>query len=70
MPLPFSKMIELIVIVSLFVATLGTGFIFFETIILRKHTYAGFYSSWQFPMLVAILIDSTLYKHINKLNAV
>jgi hypothetical protein len=66
--MPFNKLIEYIVIVSLFIATLGTGFIFFETIVLRKNTYAGFYSSWQFPMLVAILIDSTLYKHINKLN--
>lgn len=67
--MPFYKLVELIVIVSLFISTIATGYIFFETIILRKSTYAGFYSSWQFPMLLAIFIDSVSYKHISKLNA-
>lgn len=62
----FNNFLENIVIICLFIATICTGYIFFVTIILRDNTYAGFYNSWQFPMLLAIFIDSAFYKHINK----
>lgn len=66
----FNKLIETIIILCLFIATLGTGYIFIVTIILKDTTYAGFYSSWQFPMLMAIFIDSAFYKHLNRLNSI
>ena len=63
----FNKLLEKIIILCLFIATVGTAYIFIVTIIFNDSTYAGFYSSWQFPMLMAIFIDTTFYKHINKL---
>lgn len=62
-----NKLIEKIVLVGLLVSVLGTGYIFFVTIILHETTFAGFYNSWQFPMLLAIFIDTAFYKHLNKL---
>jgi hypothetical protein len=61
----FNKILEKIILVSLFIATVGTGYIFFETIVLKKLTYIGFFSSWQFPMLLAIFIDSAFYEHLS-----
>jgi len=60
--------LESIIIGCLLVATIGTGYIFFVSIILRRDTYSGFYNSWQFPMLLAIFIDTAFYKHVNKLS--
>jgi hypothetical protein len=65
----FNKLLETIILLCLFIATLGTAYIFVVTIILNDGTYAGFYSSWQFPMLFAIFIDATFYKHINRLSS-
>jgi hypothetical protein len=56
--MPFNKFLEYLILLCLFIATLGTGYIFIVSIIFRDRTYAGFYSSWQFPMLFAIFIDS------------
>lgn len=67
MSIKFNKLLEKIILICLFIATLGTGYIFFETIILKKLTYAGFFNSWQFPMLLAIFIDSAFYQHLSKL---
>jgi hypothetical protein len=66
----FNKLLETIIILCLFIATIGTAYIFIVTIILGNTTYAGFYSSWQFPMLVAIFIEAAFYKHLNKLNSI
>lgn len=66
----FNKILETIILLCLFIATLGTGYIFIVTIILKDTTYAGFYSSWQFPMLLAIFIDSAFYKHLSRLNSI
>ena len=62
--MPFNKFLEYLIILCLFIATLGTGYIFIVSIIFRDTTYAGFYSSWQFPMLLAIITDATYYKYI------
>lgn len=67
--MPFNKLLESVIILCLFIATLGTGYIFIVTIVLKNNTYAGFYSSWQFPMLLAIFIDSAFYKHLSRLNS-
>jgi len=67
--MPFNKFLEYLILVCLFIATLGTGYIFIVSIIFRDNTYAGFYSSWQFPMLFAIFIDSAFYKHLNRLSS-
>ncbi len=68
--MPFNKFLEYLIILCLFIATLGTGYIFIVSIIFRDTTYAGFYSSWQFPMLFAIFIDSAFYKHLNTLSTI
>ena len=66
MNMTFNKVLEKIIIMALFIATVGTGYIFFETVFLKKLTYVGFFNSWQFPMLLAIFIDSALYDHLSK----
>lgn len=65
----FNQFLEKLIILCLFIATVGTAYIFIVTIIFNDSTYAGFYSSWQFPMLMAIFIDAAFYKHINRLNS-
>lgn len=66
--MPFNKILETIILLSLFIATLGTAYIFVVTIIFKDHnTYAGFYNSWQFPMLMAIFIDATYYNDLNRI---
>jgi hypothetical protein len=62
------RLLENLILLCLFIATLGTGYIFIVTIIFKQTTYAGFYNSWQFPMLLAIFIDSAFYNHINKMS--
>lgn len=64
----YSKILKSIILLCLFIATIGTGYIFMVTIIFRDNTYAGFYNSWQFPMLLAIFIDSAYYKHITQIS--
>ena len=63
----FSKLLENIIVLCLFIATVGTAYIFIATLFLNDSTFSGFFTSWQFPMLLAIFIDSAFYKHINKL---
>jgi hypothetical protein len=60
----FNKLLETIILIALFVATIGSAYIFIVTIFLKDRSYAGFYSTWQFPMLLAIITDATYYKHI------
>ena len=57
------KTLEHLISLCLFIATMGALYIFIETIVLRKSTYIGFYNSWQFPMLLALFIDSIGFKH-------
>ena len=55
------------ILLSLFVATIGTAYVFIITIVFKQTSFSGFYSSWQFPTLLAIFIDSAYYKHINQI---
>lgn len=61
--------LETLIVGCLLIATLGTGYIFIVTIFFKDATYAGFYSSWQFPMLVAIFIDAAFYEHLSRLKS-
>ena len=63
-----TSLLEFIIMICLLIATIGTGYICFVSIILRRDTYYGFYNSWQFPMLLAIFIDSVFYTRINKIS--
>ena len=62
------SLLESIILLCLLIATIGTGYIFIMTIFFKDTTYAGFYNSWQFPMLFAIFIDSAFYKQISKIS--
>ena len=64
----FDNFVKRIVLFSLFIATIGTGYIFFITIVLKSNAYKGFFNSWQFPMLLAILVEIIYYKQINTAN--
>jgi len=55
-------------LIALFIAVIGTGYIFIVSIIFKDKSYAGFYNSWQFPMLLAIFIDAAFYDHIDKMS--
>lgn len=66
----FHKFLEKLIVLCLFIATLGTTYIFIMTIIFNDTSYSGFYSSWQMPMLFALFIDAAYYKHINRLNGI
>jgi len=61
----FRSLLVRLILLALLVAVIGTGYIFVATIIFKDTTYAGFYNSWQFPMLLAIFIDAAYYKHIS-----
>lgn len=63
----FNKFVEWIVLFGLFIAVLGSGYIFIISIIFKEKTFAGFFNTWQFPMLLAIFIDSAYYKHVRLL---
>ena len=63
----FNKLVEKMILLGLLVSVIGTVYIFIVTIVLHETTFAGFYSTWQFPMLLAIFIDTAFYKHVNKL---
>jgi hypothetical protein len=54
-----SKFLEYIIALALFVAVIGTGYIFIVSVIFKQNTFKGFYDSWQFPMLLALFIDAT-----------
>jgi hypothetical protein len=65
--MPFYKMIEYLTVFFLLISTILTCYVFIITIIFKEKTFGGFYSSWQFPMLLALLIDAVFYKHISNL---
>lgn len=64
----FNKLIEYTLLLCLFIATIVSGYIFVVSIIFKQTTYAGLYNSWQFPMLLAIFIDSAFHKHLYRLS--
>jgi len=62
----FSKSLENLITLSLFIATMGALYIFIETVVYQKKTYIGFYNSWQLPMLFALFVDSIDYNHLRR----
>ena len=64
----FNIFLQQVVLLCLFIATIGTGYIFFATIILKSNLYKDFFNSWQFPMLLAILVEIIYYKRLNNLS--
>lgn len=64
----FNQILQQVVLLSLFVATIGTGYVFFVTLILNNTDFSRIFNSWHFPMLLAILVDVVYYKKINRLS--
>jgi hypothetical protein len=60
----FNNFVEQSVLLGLFVAVVGSAYIFIVTIIFRESAFASIFNSWHFPMLLAIFIDIAFYKHI------
>jgi hypothetical protein len=65
--LNINKFVEQAVLLGLFVAVIGSAYIFIVTIIFRETAFAGIFNTWHFPMLLAIFIDISFYKHISAL---
>jgi hypothetical protein len=66
----FNKFVEYLIILCLLIATIASFYVLVISIVFKDPMYAGFYSSWQFPMLLAILIDASYYKHLSRLSYV
>jgi len=60
-------LVEKLVLISLLVSVIGSGYIFVVSIFLQQTSFAGFFNTWHFPMLLAIFIDIAFYKHINRM---
>ena len=54
----YNKTIEQVVLLGLLIAVIGTGYVFIITIIFKEKSFAGFFNTWQFPMLFAIFLES------------
>lgn len=63
----FNKFIEYTVLFGLFIALVGSCYIFIVTIVFQEKSFAGFFNTWQFPMLMAIFIDSVYHEFVKKL---
>jgi len=63
----FNNFVEITILISLFIAVIGTAYVFIVTMIWNDVAFAGFFNTWHFPMLLAIFIDIAYYKHINRL---
>jgi hypothetical protein len=64
----YNKAIEQAVLLGLLIAVIGTGYVFIMTIIFKEKSFAGFFNTWQFPMLLAIFIDVAFYEHVSKIS--
>jgi hypothetical protein len=60
-------LVEKLVLIGLLVSVIGSGYIFVVSIFLQQTSFAGFFNTWHFPMLLAIFIDIAFYKHINRM---
>jgi hypothetical protein len=56
--------LEYLIIVSLSIVTVATGIVFIITLLFKDHSYQGFYSNWQFPMLLALFTDVIYFKYL------
>ena len=57
----YTKLIEIIIIISLSIATLLSGYVFIISVLFNDKQFNGFYNNWQFPMLLAVFAHSFLY---------
>jgi hypothetical protein len=64
----YNKILEQAILFGLLIAVIGTGYIFIATIIFKEKTFGGIFNAWQFPMLLAILIDMAYYEHLNNIS--
>ena len=55
--MPFNELLKTIIVIALLIATIGTAYIFVVTNFFNDKSYYGFYSNWQFPMLLAIITE-------------
>ena len=55
-----STLIQNIFIISLFIALLLSFYFFIDTLIFKNKDNSKIFSTWQFPMILAIYID-TIY---------
>jgi hypothetical protein len=62
-------MVEKVMQVSLFIATLGAFYVMVVTVVFQDKSFAGFFNSWQFPMIFAVFVDASYYRHIRALAA-
>ena len=62
----YSDYLKQLILICLFIAMLGTGYIFILSIVFKDKTYLGFFNSWQFPMLLAIYIDAAYHRILYK----
>jgi hypothetical protein len=63
----FNTFVEKAVLLGLFIAVVGSAYIFIVTIIFREIAFASIFNTWHFPMLLAIFIDIAFYKHLSAL---
>ena len=63
----FTKFVEQSVLLGLFIAVVGSAYIFIVTIIFHETSFAYIFNTWHFPMLLAIFIDIAFYKHLSAL---
>ena len=62
----YSDYLKQLIVICLFIAMVGTGYIFMLTIVFKDTTYLSFFNSWQFPMLFAIFIDAAYHQKLYK----
>ena len=55
------NLLHIIFQISLLVALLISFYIFVKTLLLKDDKHKKIYSTWQFPMLLAIYIDTIYY---------
>ena len=52
------KILHKILILSLLVALITSFLIFFNTVILNGKDHRDIYNTWQFPMILAVFLDT------------
>lgn len=65
----YNKILEQAILFGLIIAVIGSGYIFIATIVFKEKTFAEIFNAWQFPMLLAILIDMAYYEHLNNISS-
>ncbi len=66
----FHEFVKHMTLFGLLIAVIGSGYILISKLIMGDKYFDGFYNNWQFPMLLAIFIDSSFYKHVSSNNGI